>query len=226
MKLRQRIEAIIDSATVENLYTSANPARWRGHLSHLLPNPHKIKKVNHYPSMPYQDVPAFVADLRQREALSARLLEFVILTTCRQSEARLATYDEIDRDTRIWTIPASRMKANREHRAPLTERMLEIIDECKTDSCYVFAERGNTLSINALRMLMIRMEVSDFTPHGFRSSFRDWCSTNSDLGFEVFEQALAHRHPSTTVNAYARSDLLEQRRVLMQAWNDFVTSEC
>ena len=176
--------------------------------------------------MPYQDVPAFVADLRQREALSARLLEFVILTACRQSEARLAVHDEIDRANRIWTIPASRMKTKREHRVPLTDRMLEIIDECETDSEYLFAEQGKSLSINALRMLMKRMGVGEYTPHGFRSSFRDWCSTNNDLGFEVFERALDHKHPSTTVNAYARSDLLEQRRVLMQEWNDFVTSEC
>ena len=226
MKLRQRIEMIIDAATVEGFYSSPNPARWRGHLSHLLPNPNKVRKVAHYPSMPYRDIPSFIGCLKQREALSARLLEFVILTACRQSEARLATYGEIDSANRIWTIPASRMKSNREHRVPLTDRMLEIIDECKTDSCYMFAERGKTLSINALRMLMNRMEVGDFTPHGFRSSFRDWCSTNSDLGFEVFEQALAHKHPSATVNAYARSDLLAQRCVLMQAWNDFVTSEC
>ncbi len=110
VKLRQRVEAIIDSATVEGYLTSANPARWRGHLSHLLPNPHKIKKVIHYPSMPFEALPAFVTALRQREALSARLLEFVILTACRQSEARLATHNEIDKTNRIWTIPASRMR--------------------------------------------------------------------------------------------------------------------
>ena len=225
-RVRQRIEKILDGATVEGLFAKPNPAKWKGHLSHLLPDPNKIRTVKHQPSMPYQDVPAFVADLRQREALSARLLEFVILTACRQSEARLAVHDEIDRVNRIWTIPASRMKTNREHRVPLTNRMLEIIDECETDSGYLFAERGNPLSINALRMLMKRMGVGEYTPHGFRSSFRDWCSTNNDLGFEVFERALAHKHPSTTVNAYARSDLLEQRRVLMQEWNDFVTSEC
>ena len=224
MKLRQRIETIINSATVEGLYTSANPARWRGHLSHLLPNPHKIKTVTHYPSIPYQELPAFMALLRQREALSARLLEFVIMTACRQSEARLATHDEIDKVNRIWTIPASRMKTNQEHRVPLTDRMLEIIDGYETNSFYVFAEQGRPLSINALRMLMIRMGVGAFTPHGFRSSFRDWCSTNSGLGFEVFERALAHKHGSATVNAYARSDLLEQRRILMQEWKDFVGS--
>jgi len=226
VKLRQRLEMIIDAATVEGFYNSPNPARWRGHLSHLLPDPNKIRKVTHYPSMPYQEVPSFIGELRQRKALSARLLEFVVLTACRQSEARLTTYDEIDRDKQIWTIPASRMKANREHRVPLTDRMFELVDECRNDSRYVFAENGKPLSINALRMLMNRMGYGQYTPHGFRSSFRDWCSTNSDLGFEVFEQALAHRHPSTTVNAYARSDLLEQRRVLMQEWNDFVTSEC
>ena len=128
-RVRQRIEKILDGATVEDLFDKPNPARWKGHLSHLLPNPNKLRTVKHQPSMPYQDVPAFVADLRQREALSARLLEFVILTACRQSEARLAIDDEIDRVNRIWTIPASRMKSNREHRVPLTNRMLEIIDE-------------------------------------------------------------------------------------------------
>ena len=225
-RVRQRIEKILDGATVEGLFDKPNPARWKGHLSHILPDPNKIRTVKHQPSMPYQELPAFMALLRQREALSARLLEFVILTACRQSEARLAVHDEIDRVKRIWTIPASRMKTNREHRVPLTDRMLEIIDECETGSGYLFAELGKPLSINALRMLMKRMGVGEYTPHGFRSSFRDWCSTNNDSGFEVFEQALAHKHPSTTVNAYARSDLLEQRRVLMQEWNDFVTSEC
>ncbi len=119
------------------------------------------------------------------------------------------------------------MKTNQwKYRVPLTNRILELVDEPNTDSKYLFADHRNTLSINALRMLMNRMEVSEFTPHGFRSSFRDWCSANSSLGFDVFERALAHKHPSTTVNAYARSDLLEQRRVLMLEWNDFVTSKC
>jgi len=223
MKLRQRIEAIIDSATVEDLYTSANPARWRGHLSHLLPNPYKIRKVTHYPAMPYQDVPAFVADLRQREALSGRLLEFVILTACRQSEARLAVHDEIDKVNRIWTIPASRMKTNREHRVPLTNRMLEIIDECETDSGYLFAERGNPLSINALRMLMKRMGVGEYTPHGFRSSFRNWCSSDQPNGnFEIRESALSHTVGTSVTAAYLRSDHLCDRRRLMQGWETYI----
>ena len=223
MKLRQRIEAIIDSATVEDLYTSANPARWRGHLSHLLPNPHKFKKVTHYPAMPYQDIPAFVADLRQREALSARLLEFVILTASRQSEARLATRDEIDRANLIWTIPASRMKTNREHRVPLTDRTLEIIDECETDSRYVFAEGGNPLSINALRMLMIRMGVSEYTPHGFRSSFRTWGAEQGAFNSEVLEVALAHYSSTSIVSVYRRTDFVEERRCVLNQWQSHLT---
>ena len=222
-RVRQRIEKILDGATVEGLFDKPNPARWKGHLSHILPDPNKIRKVKHQPSMPYQEVPAFVADLRQREALSARLLEFVILTTCRQSEARLAVHDEIDRVNRIWTIPASRMKTNREHRVPLTNRMLEIIDECETDSGYLFAERGNPLSINALRMLMKRMGVGEYTPHGFRSSFRNWCSSDQPNGnFEIWESALSHTVGTSVTAAYLRSDHLCDRRRLMQGWETYI----
>jgi integrase len=222
MKLRQRIEMIINAATVEGFYNSPNPARWRGHLSHLLPNPNKIRKVTHYSSMPYQEVPSFIAALRQREGLSARLLEFVILTACRQSEARLATYDEIDQDTRIWTIPASRMKANREHRVPLTDRMLELIDECRTDSAYLFAENGNPLSINALRMLMNRMEVGEYTPHGFRSSFRTWGAELGTFDSEALEVALAHYSNSSIVSVYRRTDFIEERKCVLDQWHNYL----
>ena len=224
MKLRQRIEAIIDSATVEGLYTSANPAHWRGHLSHLLPNPHKFKKVTHYPAMPYQELPVFITLLRQREALSARLLEFVILTACRQSEARLASHDEIDRANRIWTIPASRMKTNREHRVPLTDRMLEIIDECETGSGYLFAERAKPLSINAIRMLMIRMGVGEYTPHGFRSSFRAWCEETSSIREEIaWEESLSHSVGNQTTRCYRRNDALTTRSSLLSEWGNYVS---
>ena len=224
MKLRQRIETIIDSATVEGFFNSANPARWRGHLSHLLPNPHKIKRVKHYPSMPYQQAQGFVEKLKERKALSARLLEFVILTASRQSEARLATHNEIDRKHRIWTIPASRMKANKEHRVPLTDRMLEIIEACRTESDYLFADDlGGTLSINALRMLMKRMGFGLYVPHGFRSSFREWCAEQSTIGtFEVWECALGHNVGNATTRAYLRSDYLEDRRKLMALWCAFI----
>lgn len=222
MKLRQRIEMIIDSATVEGFYNSPNPARWRGHLSYLLPNPNKVRKITHYPSMPYQDVPSFIRALRQRDALSARLLEFVILTASRQSEARLATYDEIDEDSRIWTIPASRMKANREHRVPLTDRMLELIDECRNDSVYLFAENAKALSINALRMLMNRMGAGEYTPHGFRSSFRSWCEFEStERNQSIWEEQLSHSIGNQTVQAYRRFDLLVPRRALMMEWAEY-----
>ena len=222
-RVRQRIEKILDGATVEGLFDKPNPARWKGHLSHILPDPNKIRTVKHQPSMPYQELPAFMALLRQREALSARLLEFVILTACRQSEARLAVHDEIDRVNRIWTIPASRMKTNREHRVPLTNRMLEIIDECETDSGYLFAERGNPLSINALRMLMKRMGVGEYTPHGFRSSFRNWCSSDQPNGnFEIWESALSHTVGTSVTAAYLRSDHLCDRRRLMQGWETYI----
>lgn len=222
-RVRQRIEKILDGATVEGLFDRPNPARWKGHLSHLLPDPNKIRTVKHQPSMPYQEIPAFIAHLWQREALSARLLEFVILTACRQSEARLATHDEIDRANRIWTIPASRMKTSREHRVPLTDRMLDIIDECEADSAYLFVDNGRPLSINALRMLMNRMGVGEYTPHGFRSSFRDWCSQDNKVGtFEVWEAALSHFIGNQTTLAYRRTDFLEDRRLLVQNWQVFL----
>jgi Integrase len=172
--------------------------------------------------MPYQEVPSFIGELRQREALSARLMEFVILTACRQSEARLATYDEVDTDQRVWTIPASRMKANREHRVPLTDRMLEIIDECRNDSVYLFAENGNPLSINALRMLMNRMGVGEYTPHGFRSSFRTWGATNTQASSEALEVALSHYSNSSIVSVYRRTDFLELRLEILTKWHSFL----
>ena len=221
-RVRQRIEKILDGATVEGLFDRPNPARWKSHLSHLLPDPNKIRTVKHQPSMPYQDVPAFVALLRQREGLSARLLEFVILTACRQSEARLATYDEIDRDTRVWTIPASRMKANREHRVPLTDRMLELIDECRNDSPYLFVENGNPLSINALRMLMNRMGVGEYTPHGFRSSFRTWGAELGAFDSEALEVVLAHYSNSSIVSVYRRTDFIEERIRISERWQSFL----
>ena len=222
-RVRQRIEKILDGATVEGLFDKPNPARWKGHLSHILPDPNKIRTVKHQPSMPYQELPAFIALLRQREALSARLLEFVILTACRQSEARLATRNEIDRANRIWTIPASRMKTNREHRVPLTDRMLEIIDDCKTDSHCLFAERGKPLSINALRMLMNRMGVGEYTPHGFRSSFRTWGAERGDLNPEVLELALAHYSSTSIVSVYRRTDFVEERRYILDQWQKYMS---
>ena len=221
-RVRQRIEKILDGATVEGLFDKPNPARWKGHLSHILPDPNKIRTVKHQPSMPYQELPAFMALLRQREALSARLLEFVILTACRQSEARLAVHDEIDRANRIWTIPASRMKANREHRVPLTNRMLEIIDECEMDSDYLFAEHGKPLSINALRMLMNRMGVAEYTPHGFRSSFRTWCSEFHTKFEHSAEMALAHYASKDIVSVYRRTDFFEARQCLMELWEGYL----
>ena len=172
--------------------------------------------------MPYQKVPSFISALRQRDALSERLLEFVILTASRQSEARLATYDEIDKDSRIWTIPASRMKANREHRVPLTDRMLELIDWCRNDSVYLFAESQSPLSINALRMLMNRMGAGEYTPHGFRSSFRTWGATNTQANPEALEIALAHYSNSSIVSVYRRTDFLEERRCLLDHWQTYV----
>ena len=174
--------------------------------------------------MPYQELPVFMTLLRQREALSARLLEFVIMTACRQSEARLATHDEIDKVNRIWTIPASRMKTNREHRVPLTDRMLEIIDVCETDSHYLFAERGKPLSINALRMLMNRMAVGKYTPHGFRSSFREWCEEKSIIREEsIWEESLGHLIGTATTRCYRRNDAIDARLRLLKHWNLFAS---
>ena len=216
-RLRGRIERVLDAARAAGHRAGENPARWRGHLDHLLSKRQKLTR-GHHAAMTYVDVPAFLARLRERPAVAALALEFLILTAARTGEVLGAKWGEIDIEARLWTVPAERMKSNREHRVPLTERSFDILAGAKkleTDD-YVFPgqRRGRPLSNMSMEMLLRRMGV-DVTVHGFRSAFRDWCGDKTTFPREVAEAALAHKISDETEAAYRRSDALEKRRRLM-----------
>lgn len=223
-RVRGRIERVLDAAKAKGLRTGENPARWRGHLDKLLPARHKLTR-GHHAAMPFADVPAFLANLRQRDAVAAMALEFCILNASRSGEVLNARWDEIDRKARVWTIPPQRMKAGLEHRVPLTESALAILERAETirSSEYVFPgqKRGRPLSIMAMEMQLRRMKVP-VTVHGFRSSFRDWAGECTSFPRDVAEMALAHVVGDATERAYRRGDALDRRRKLMEAWSMFV----
>ena len=224
-RLRGRIESILDWATVSKYRQGENPARWRGHLENLLADPARSKRTKHHPALPWQEIGAFMADLRGQEGISPRALEFAILTACRSGEVRGATWAEIDLDAALWIIPAERMKAGREHRVPLSAPALELLRNMPRIENFVFpsVRQGKQLSDMAFMQLLKRMGRGDITGHGFRSTFRDWCAESVANSFprEVCEHALAHSLPDKVEAAYRRGDLLEKRIMLMQAWADY-----
>lgn len=226
---RGYIEAVLDAARAKGFRQGDNPARWRGHLDHLLPKPQKLTR-GHHTAMTYADLSAFVAVLRARGGSAALSLEFLILTAARTGEVRGATWAEIDLGAALWTIPGARMKAGVEHRVPLSGRAVEILTEMATVKTgrHVFAgqkkaatDDNEPLSSMALAMLLRRMKV-DVTTHGFRSTFRDWAGEVSPFSRELAEAALAHAVGDATERAYRRGDALEKRRKLMEAWGAFV----
>jgi integrase len=207
-----------------------NPARWRGHLDHLLSRRQKLAR-GHHAATSFPQVPAFVAALREREAVAALALEFLILCAARTGEVIGATWAEIDLDKGVWTVPGTRMKAGREHRVPLTERALEILAKAavsRGEGDYVFPGRRPKapLSNMALDMLLRRMKRTE-TVHGFRSSFRDWAGETTSFPRDLAEHALAHNVGDEVERAYRRGDALDRRRQLMEAWASFLadTSE-
>ena len=220
-RLRGRIERILNAAKAKGYRTGENPAAWRGHLENLLPKPSPLSR-GHHAAMRYQDVPAFVAKLREREAVAGLALEFAILTAARSGEILGARWFEIDLDAKVWTIPAERMKAAREHRVPLSEPALAILRKVNeaTVSDYVFLGQrpGKPLSVMALEMVLRRMGIEEATVHGFRSAFRDWAGNETHFPREVAEHALAHVIGDKAEQAYRRSDALARRRELMDAW--------
>lgn len=223
VRLRGRIENVLDWATVRKYRTGENPARWKGHLDHLLAMPSKIKKVEHHRALPVDAMTAFMGKLRSAEGTAARALEFVILTAARSGEVRGATWSEIDLKERVWTIPAGRMKAGQEHRVPLSDRAIELIRSLpKIDKVdFLFpGMKGGPLSDMSLTAVLRRMQV-DAVPHGFRSTFRDWVGERTNFPREVAEQALAHVLQNKTEAACRRGDALEKRRALMQSWANF-----
>ena len=220
---RGYIEAVLDAARAKGHRTGENPARWRGHLDHLLSKPKRLTR-GHHAAMPFTDVSAFVAELRTRESVAAMSLEFLILTAARSGEVLGAKWSEIDLKSRVWTVPAARMKARREHRVPLTDRAVEILSEAakltgEGNDPYVFPGKAKDkpLSNMAYEMLLRRMG-REVTTHGFRSSFRDWAGEATNFAREVAEAALAHTVGDSAELAYRRGDALEKRKPLMNAW--------
>lgn len=225
-RLRGRIENILDWAKARGYRAGENPARWKGHLNQLLPALSKKHRVKHHVAMPFPEVGAFVAKLRGLSGVSARCLEFTILTAARTGEAINAKPREFDLGNATWTVPASRMKAKKEHRVPLSPRAVEIVREMSMlgqDYLFPSTRKGKSLSNMAMLNLLDRMGA-EVTVHGFRSSFRDWAAEHTAFPHEVCEAALAHTITNATEAAYRRSDLFEKRRRLMAAWTDFMDS--
>ena len=220
-RLRGRIEAVLDWAKVMGFRSGENPALWRGNLDKLLPKPSKVRKTVPHPALPYKDLPAFVARLRAKQGITARALEFTILTAMRTKEARKATFDEFDLAAKVWTVPAERMKMEKEHRVPLAPRVVAIVKELAAtrlnDFVFPSIKRGEPLSDNAMLTMLWDMRP-DITVHGFRSTFKDWASDMTSFPDHVSEAALAHASGDKVREAYARSDLFEKRRELMNAW--------
>ncbi|WP_428417582.1 tyrosine-type recombinase/integrase [Methylibium sp.] len=222
-RVRGRIEQVLDWATARGHREGENPARWRGHLDKLLSRPNKIAKVEHHAALPIDAVGAFMADLRMREGVGARALELLVLTAARSGEVRGAAWSEIDLEGATWTIPASRMKAHQEHRVPLSKPAVRLLKALpRLDGCdLVFpGSRGKPLSDMTLTAILRRMDL-DAVPHGFRSTFRDWCSERTSYPAEVAEMALAHAIGNKVEAAYRRGDLLAKRAHMMEAWADF-----
>jgi integrase len=230
-RLRGRIESILDWAAARSYRAAPNPARWKGHLDKLLPAPGKIAKTDHHQALPYDDLPEFIKSLAGQQGIGARALEFTILTASRSGEVRGAKWDEFDLKSEVWTVPAVRMKAGKEHRVPLSNAALAIIKAQKeTAFCdYVFPSshgskvseaHGSPLSDMTLSAVLRRMKIPA-VPHGFRSTFRDWCAEKTDYPRDVAEMALAHAIGNKVEAAYRRGDLFDKRKQLMKDWADY-----
>ena len=226
-RLRGRIESVLDWATVRKYRTGENPARWKGHLDKLLPAPGKIKKIEHHRALPFDQMAEFMSQLKVKEGLPARALEFAIFCAARSGEVRGAKWEEMDLEAGVWTVPAERMKAGREHRVPLSpsaKRILLAVPK-NAESPLVFpAPNRRPLSDMALTAVLRRMNV-DAVPHGFRSTFRDWAGEVSNYPRDIAEQALAHVLENKVEAAYRRGDALEKRRKMMTDWAAYCSVE-
>jgi integrase len=226
-RVRGRIEKVLDAAKAKGYRGGENPASWRGHLDHLLPRSSKLAR-GHHAAMPYDEVAAFVADLRGREASAALALELCILTATRSGEILGMRWDEINLDKKIWAVPAHRMKAGREHRVPLSKRataiLIRLSEGRSGDFVFPGQHHGKPLSNKAMELMLRRMKIENATVHGFRSSFRDWAGNSTNFPREVVETALAHVVGDRAEQAYRRSDALEKRRKLMETWASYCTA--
>src|SRR5262245_2427161 len=224
-RVRGRIEVILDWATVRGFRQGDNPARWRGHLDKLLPARSKVRKVVNHAALPYGEVGAFMADLREREGIAARALEFTILTATRTGEVLRAAWSEIDFQARVWTVPAGRMKGGREHRVPLSGAALAPLKRMHElrENSFVFPGGRRAMMSNMAMDMLLRRMGRNVTVHGFRSTFRDWVAEQTNFPKEVAEAALAHVVGDKVEAAYRRGDLFEKRRRLMNAWAEYCT---
>lgn len=226
-RVRGRIESVLDWAKARGYRAGENPARWRGHLENLLPKRSKVRRVQHHPALPYVEIGAFMALLREQEGIVALAMQFLILTAARTSEVVGARWREIDIDKATWTVPADRIKAGKEHRVPLSPRAVAILKKIRPGKidrdAYVFpgGRRGKPLSANAMLALLKRIDRTDLTVHGFRSSFRDWCAEQTNYPRDVAEMALAHAVSDQTEAAYRRGDMLDKRVLLMKDWGTY-----
>lgn len=240
-RVRGRIESVLDWATVQKIRTGENPARWSGNLSHLLPKLAKVQNKQHQPTLHWKEAPQFMEALRERKGAGAKALEFLCLTASRSGEVRNATWEQFDFDAKLWTIPAEVMKMSRAHIVPLSQAMIDLLRTLPRlhGSDYVFTStKGGALSDMTISKLIKDMHETELnnggkgwvdpvtgkitTPHGLRSTFKDWARVNTDFADEVTELALAHVNNDATRAAYARDGLVEKRRELMKQWNEYL----
>ena len=231
-RVRERIEKVLDFATALNLRSGENPARWRGNLDHLFPKTAKVQKAKHHPALPYDDMSSFMTALRQKGGVAPRALEFCILTAARTGEALGAAWSEIDLEKGIWTIPAERMKARRDHRVPLSPAAVALLKALPRDTegdCVFISpqagRKGKPLSNMSMLKTLKLMKRDDLTVHGFRSSFRDWAAETTSYPDAVVEMALAHAVSNAVEAAYRRGDLFEKRTRLMAEWASYCASD-
>ncbi|WEX07389.1 site-specific integrase [Chelativorans sp. AA-79] len=226
-KLRERIKMVLDSAKVQGFRAGDNPAKWTGHLQQVLTLPDEMKR-GHHAAMPYKDIPAFMVKLREVEGMGARALEFTVLTAARSGETRGATWDEIDLEEKLWTIPPHRMKSGRPHRVPLCNRAIDLLKEVKakrlSDLVFPGMKPKSPLSDMTLSKALKTADGNGYTVHGFRSSLRDWVHEETDYQTEIAEAALAHATGSAVERAYRRGDALEKRRALLSDWATYCAS--
>lgn len=223
-KLRQRIERILGFATAKGYRSGPNPAAWKHNLEEILPATSEVHKVTHFRALPHDDAREFMEQLRQREGMAARALEFAILTAARSGEVRGARWDEVDFKRKRWSIPADRMKMDRDHVVPLSDAALAVLEKMPRDSDLIFtAPRGGQLSDMSLLAVIKRMGYRErTTAHGFRSTFKDWATEETDVQDFISEMALAHSVGDEVYRAYKRSDLVAKRRRLMREWAQFL----
>jgi integrase len=221
-----RLEKVLDAAKVKGLRTGDNPAQWKGHLDLILPRHPKAAR-GHHAAMPFTEVPAFMAELTAMSSMAAKAFRFLILTAARTAEVLGARWPEIDIKARVWTVPGVRMKSRRSHRVPLPALALGVLAEATGghDEWVFPSPNGGALSNMALLMLLRRTRHTDATARGFRSSFRDWAAETTAYPREVAEMALAHAIESDTEAAYRRGDLFEKRRLLMDAWGQYLAGD-